>query len=232
MRFSQALIHGTLIKRYKRFLTDIRLDTGEIIIAHCTNSGSMTSCIEEGAEVYVSPVSDPKRKTRYTWEMIKINQAWVGINTAWPNLLAFEAIKNQEIEKLLGYTYVKREVTFEDSRFDVYCENETEKCFVEVKNVTYKNNDFALFPDAVTTRGQKHLKTLMEVKNQGMRAVMLYIIQRTDVSLFAPAEAIDGVYATLLKEAAAMGVEVLAYQAFVSPESIELSKEIPVILPL
>lgn len=226
MKFPKPLIHGTLLKRYKRFLTDVKLDNGEIVVAHCTNSGSMKSCIEEGAEVFLTPVDDPKRKTRFTWEMIKINNKWIGINTGWPNVLAFEAIKNNEIEKLSGYTKVKREVKFGDSRFDVYCENGKEKCFVEVKNVTMKVGNHALFPDAVTTRGQKHLKTLIEVKKQGIRAVMLYIIQRSDISAFGTAKDIDPDYARLLKKAVNSGVEVIAMQAEVSQYSITLTKEI------
>ncbi len=228
MKFSKPLIHGILLKRYKRFLADIKLDNGDIVVAHCTNSGSMKSCLENKAEVYLTPVNDPKRKTKFTWEMIKINKNWVGINTGWPNIIAYEAIKNNDIAKLSGYTHVKREVTFDNSRFDVFCENENEKCFVEVKNVTYKKGDFALFPDAVTTRGQKHLKTLIKAKKQGYRAVMLYIIQRTDVLFFGVANEIDPDYAIILKEASKKGVEIIAMQAEVSPLSIQLKKEIPI----
>jgi sugar fermentation stimulation protein A len=228
MKFQEKLIHGTLIKRYKRFLADVKLDNGEQVIAHCTNSGSMKSCIERGAEVYLSPVNDPKRKTRFTWEMIKINGDWVGINTGNPNKLAFDAIVKGTIPGLGNYTTVRREVKFGDSRFDVFAENDTETCFVEVKNVTLKEGNFALFPDAVTTRGQKHLKTLMEVKKQGMRAVMLYIVQRSDVEIFAPAEEIDPNYASTLRKAVAAGVEVIAMQATVTPDKIELSKKLPV----
>jgi sugar fermentation stimulation protein A len=162
--FQNKLVHGTLIKRFKRFLADVRLDDGTEVVVHCTNSGSMKSCIENGAEVYLSPVTDPKRKTKFTWEMIKIGGSWVGINTGNPNKLAFEAISAGTIPDLSGYSKVTREVVFGDSRFDVFAENESEKCFVEVKNVTLKEGKYALFPDAVTTRGQKHLKTLMEVK--------------------------------------------------------------------
>jgi sugar fermentation stimulation protein A len=228
MEFQEKLIHGTLIKRYKRFLADVRLDNGEEVTAHCTNSGSMKSCLENGAEVYLTPVSDPKRKTRFTWEMIKINGDWVGINTGNPNKLAFEAILKGEIPGLENYTTVKREVKFGDSRFDVFAKNESEQCFVEVKNVTLKEGKFALFPDAVTIRGQKHLKTLVEVKKQGLRAVMLYIVQRTDVEIFAPAVEIDPNYAAALKVAVLAGVEVIAMQAKVTPEKIELAKKLPV----
>ena len=162
MKFENELIHGTLIKRYKRFLADVKLDDGSEITAHCTNSGSMKSCLENGAEVYLSPVNDPNRKTRFTWEMIKINGDWVGINTNNPNQLVYEAFLSNSVDGLDGYSTVKREVKFDDSRFDIYAENEHEKCFTEVKNVTLKEGKYALFPDAVTRRGQKHLKTLIE----------------------------------------------------------------------
>lgn len=227
MVFKVSLVHGQLIQRYKRFLADVKLDNGEIITAHCTNSGSMKSCLENNAEVYLSPVNDPKRKTRFTWEMIKINGDWVGINTGNPNKLAFEAIKNGDIEKLKGYTEVQREVKFGDSRFDVMAKNDKETCFIEVKNVTYKEGDYALFPDAVTSRGKKHLETLIKIKEQGMRAVMLYIIQRVDVSVFAPAKEIDPEYAKALKKAFEKGVEIIPMQVKVSPEKIELLKELP-----
>lgn len=227
MHFETQLVHGRLIKRYKRFLADIILDDGQIITAHCTNSGTMKSCLEENAEVYLSPTNNPKRKTKFTWEMIKINGDWVGINTANPNKIAFEAIRDQKIEGLKGYTKVKREVKFGDSRFDVFAENDHEKCFVEVKNVSMKSGNYALFPDAVTTRGQKHLRTLMEVKRSGIRAVMLYLIQRSDVTVFAPATEIDPAYAKTLKEAVNAGVEVFPLLAKVSPQKIELVKPLP-----
>lgn len=227
MKFEENLVHGKLIQRYKRFLADVQLDDGTVVVAHCTNSGTMKSCIESGAEVYLTPVTDPKRKTRFTWEMIQINNAWVGINTGNPNKLAFEAILTNQIPGLEGYTTVKREVKFGDSRFDIYAENQHEKCFVEVKNVTLKEGKYALFPDAVTTRGQKHLKTLINVKKNGMRAVMLYIVQRSDVEIFAPAAAIDPNYAETLKKALENGVEVIVMQAKVTPQEITLFKELP-----
>ncbi len=228
MIFSEKLVSGKLIKRYKRFLADVELDDGSVVVSHCTNSGSMKTCLEEGAPVYLSPANDPKRKTKFTWEMIFMNGGWIGINTMIPNKLAFDAIRNGEIEKLKGYTSVRREVKFGDSRFDIYAENEFEKCFVEVKNVTMKVGTYVLFPDAVTTRGRKHLETLIEVKKSGIRAVMLYVIQRMDVEVFGPAKEIDPEYARSLKKAIDNGVEVIAVQAKVSPEGIELVGEMPV----
>jgi sugar fermentation stimulation protein A len=227
MQFKEKLIRGTLIKRYKRFLADVQLEDGTVVTAHCTNSGSMKTCLEEGAPVCLTPVNDPKRKTKFTWEMIFINGGWIGINTSMPNLLAYEAIRDGKIEKLKGYTFVKREVTFGDSRFDIFAENDREKCFVEVKNVTMKAGDFARFPDAVTTRGRKHLETLIKVKESGMRAVMLYVIQRMDVQQFGPARDIDPDYAAALERAVKAGVEVIPVQAEVSPERIEIVKELP-----
>ncbi len=210
-----------------RFLADVELEDGRVVTAHCTNSGSMKSCIEEGAPVFLTPVNDPKRRTQFTWEMIHINGGWIGINTLVPNVLAFEAIRDWKIEKLKGYTTVRREVTFGDSRFDIYAENSHERCFVEVKNVTLKEGDFALFPDAVTTRGKKHLETLIRVKKQGIRAVMLYVIQRMDVQQFGPASAIDPEYAATLQTAYGAGVEIIPVQAKVTPEQIEIVKELP-----
>lgn len=227
MEFQQKLVHGTLIRRYKRFLADIRLDDGTVTVAHCTNSGSMKSCLEEGAEVYLSPAADPKRKTPYTWEMIKINEDWVGINTANPNRIIYDAVREGVIAGLSGFTNVKREVKYKDSRFDVYAESETEKVFIEVKNVTLKEREFALFPDAVTTRGQKHLKTLMKVAENGMRAVMIYVIQRSDVNIFAPAKHIDPEYAKLLEEAYKNGVEIIPCRVKVTPERLFIEETLP-----
>lgn len=226
MKFQDKLVPGKLIKRYKRFLADVELKDGSVVTAHCTNSGSMKSCLEEGAPVYLSPVDDPKRKTKFTWEMIYINNGWIGINTMIPNKLVYEAIRDGIIDKLQGYTEVKREVTFRDSRFDIYAENDQEKCFIEVKNVTMKDGSFARFPDAITSRGKKHLETLMEVKNQGMRAVMLYIIQRTDVEIFGPAWNIDPEYSNALVKAYENGVEIIPMVAEVSPVEIRILKEI------
>ena len=229
MQFTTTLISGKLIRRYKRFLADVELDDGTVVLAHCTNSGSMKSCIEVGAPVYLSPANDPKRKTQFTWEMIFINNSWVGINTAMPNVLVFEAVRDGKIPGLNQYTHVQREVSFGDSRFDVFAQNSHEQCFIEVKNVTMKVGDEALFPDAATIRGLKHLRTLMEVKKAGMRAVMFYVVQRQDITSFGPAKDIDPAYAAALEEAIRNGVEIFAYMAEVNPNGIELTKELQLI---
>ena len=228
MKFKKDLIHGRLIRRYKRFLADVLLDDGAEVTAHCTNSGTMKSCLEEGAEVWLSPVDDPRRKTQFTWEMIRIGGEWVGINTSNPNALALEWVSEGIIPGLKGLTALKREVKWEDSRFDLYGEAPDRSCFIEVKNVTLKEGERALFPDAVTERGRKHLNTLIRVKHSGMRAVMLFVVQRMDVEVFSTARKIDPAYAEALDEAVQRGVEVLVAQAKVSPEGIIFNRMLPV----
>ncbi len=235
MKFTYPLTHGRLVRRYKRFLADIRLDDGSEVVAHCTNSGSMKSCLEEDAEVWLSPAADPKRKTQFTWEMILIGGSWVGINTSNPNALAFEWVAAGKVPGLEGLTGLRREVKWEDSRFDLYGELDESKvsagseraCFIEVKNVSMKEGDRALFPDAVTERGRKHLNTLIRVKKAGMRAVMLYVVQRMDVRIFSPARDIDPAYGKALDKAIRNGVEMIVVQARVSPEGIDFHRTLP-----
>lgn len=242
MKFKKQLIHGRLERRYKRFLADVILDDGRRVVAHCTNSGSMLSCLEEGAEVWLSPADDPKRKTQYTWEMIQIGGDWVGINTSNPNALALEWVEAGLVPGLEGLSGLRREVKWEDSRFDLYGEmsgdgsrardgsaGRTEgKCFIEVKNVSLKDGERALFPDAPTERGRKHLNTLIRVKKAGMRALMLYVVQRMDVRIFSPARSIDPEYGKALDKAIRQGVEIIVVQARVTPESIEYHRVLPV----
>lgn len=229
IKFDPPLVSGRFIRRYKRFLADIELESGDIVTAHCTNSGSMKTCVEEGAPVYLSPVTDPKRKTRFTWEMIFINGGWIGVNTGLPNRLAEITINQQQITSLTGYSSLRREVTFENSRFDLMAEggSRDKTCFIEVKNVTMKVGDFARFPDAVTTRGLKHLETLIRVNSMGMRAVMLYMIQRSDVDYFGVAKDIDPAYSAALDRACQHGVEVIPVQVKVSPYQIVIDRIIP-----
>jgi sugar fermentation stimulation protein A len=227
MQFKQPLVGGTLVRRYKRFLADVRLNSGEIITAHCTNSGSMLSCIEEGAPVYLSPAENPNRKTQFTWEMICISNSWVGVNTSNPNIFAYEALINGSIPSLGKWDKVVREVKFGDSRLDLYAERRQEQCYIEIKNVTLKNGKYARFPDALTTRGQKHLKELIKIRKLGFRSVILFIIQRTDVEFFAPAWSIDPEYGKLLVEAFETGVEIIPFQVLVTPQSIQPLRELP-----
>ena len=227
MNFQDELVHGRLNRRIKRFLAEVTLDDGAVVMTHCTNSGSMKTCLEENAEVYLSHVTNPDRWTRFTWEMIKINGNWIGINTNNPNRIVHEGLVNNLIPGLTGFTTIRKEVTFGDSRFDFYTEKEIEKCFIEVKNVTMKVEEYARFPDAVTERGRKHLLTLAEAKKKGFRAVMVYVIQRPDVRIFAPAWDIDSEYGKTLKFVFQQGVEIIPLQLKVNPEKLEISGTLP-----
>jgi len=228
MTFNRPLIPGKLIKRYKRFLADIELESGEFITAHCPNSGSMKTCAIPGWKVMLSESDNPKRKYRYTWEMVHNEKCWIGINTIVPNIIVEEAIKNNIIPELSGYDEIKREVKYgENSRIDIYLKNDQEICYVEVKNVTLVEDDGNYyFPDSVTSRGLKHLHELMEMKKQLHRAVMLFVIQRSDGKNFKPASHIDPKYAEGLKLAYENGVEILVKQADVSPKEIIIQNNV------
>lgn len=221
------LFSGTLLNRYKRFLADIKLDSGEFITAHCANSGSMLGCKEPGSRVYVSKSDKPKRKLVYTWELVYANNTWVGINTNVPNKLVLESIQTGEILELKGYTDFKREVKYgKNSRIDILLQSEKELCYVEVKNVTLVRDNVASFPDAVTSRGKKHLDELVEMVKQGHRAVMFYLVQRKDAERFEPAKDIDPLYSETLKFAFENGVEILVYQASVELEEIKIVRKL------
>ena len=224
------LIPGTLIKRYKRFLVDVELEDGSVVTAHCPNSGSMKGCNLPGAPVMLSLSPNLNRKLAHTWELVQVDGYWVGLNTMLPNRLAEEAILEGTISELQGYQRLRREVPYgsERSRIDLLLEDEQRRCFVEVKNVTLVEVGLALFPDAVTERGQKHLRELMEVVRNGDRGVILFTVQRGDGAAVAPADAIDPVYGRLLREAVAHGVEALAYRALVTPHEIRLTEPLPV----
>lgn len=243
MQFSNSLIKGRILKRYKRFLADIELDktTDEhpekFITAYVCNTGSMRTCWEENQNVLLSFHDNPKRKLKYQLELIHNGLTWIGINTGLSNKIVINAIKNKEIKELINYESIKPEIKLEKSRLDILLYNgaledlETEKenfCFVEIKNVTLKEEEgIASFPDSISTRGQKHLGELMDLKAKGFRAVMFYLVQREDVESFKPASHIDPKYAALLKEAKEKGVEILVYQCQVTDKSITLKKPLP-----
>ena len=228
MKF-ERLIKGRLIKRYKRFLADITLENGEEITAHVPNSGAMTSCIEENCEVWVTFHDNPKRKLKYTLELTKINENIICTNTNIANKIAIEAIQNGVIKELQGYSLLKPEQKYgQNSRIDILLGNinEEKKCYVEVKSVSLKIDDHLAFPDSVTSRGTKHLNELCEMVKQGHRAVMLYVIQRTDDLPFRLACEIDKKYCEAFKEVTNKGVEVLAYQSCINFENIEIRKSL------
>lgn len=226
MKFD-TLITGKLIKRYKRFLADIDLDTKEIITAHVPNSGAMTSTIEQDCDVWVSYHDNPKRKLKYTLELTKLYNEYICTNTNVANKIAIEAIQNGTISELNNYTNLKPEQKYgQNSRIDILLENENEKCYVEVKSVTLKIGEYLAFPDSVTSRGEKHLNELYNMVKEGHRAVMLYIIQRTDNLPFRIAKEIDKKYYESFLNVTQNGVEVLVYQANISPIEIFIDKKI------
>jgi len=210
-----------LLERRKRFLAIVQLENGEIITAHCPNSGSMLGCKEPGSTVMLSRSDNPKRKYAFTWEMILVQDTWVGINTMVPNRLVHEAIAQEAIPELNGYAGIRREVSYgRNSRIDLLLQLDQRFCYVEVKNVTLVHDRIARFPDAVTTRGSKHVRELVEMVKQGHRGVMLFLVQRTDADAFTAAADIDPDYAHALAYGMDQGVEVLIYQARVTPEEI------------
>jgi sugar fermentation stimulation protein A len=229
MRFKSRLIRGTLIQRYKRFLADIRLADGEVVTAHCTNTGSMMGCKEPGSAVYISRSENLHRKLLYTWELIKTDNTWVGINTLHPNKLVPEAVEAGVIEELRGYETIRREVKVSaHSRLDLCLEGGNGNCFVEIKNVSLAVNGTAAFPDAISERGTKHLRELMRLKRQGHRAAIVFVIQRGDCDAFRPADEIDKEYGRWLRRAIKAGVEALPYRAKVTPKEILLTELIAI----
>lgn len=222
------LIQGTLLRRYKRFMADVKLRNGHVVTAHCPNSGSMLACSQPGRPVYLSRHNNPKRKFKYTWELIEMPTSLVGVNTIVPNRLAKAAIVAGKIPQLTGYDEVRSEVSYgENSRIDLLLENTGDKCFVEVKNCTLVTDGVVCFPDAVTTRGLKHLLELQAQVRQGHRAVMFYLVQRMDANLFRPADHIDPEYGKELREAIKNGVDILVYDVSINLEGIRINRKLP-----
>lgn len=226
--FDPPLLSGKLIKRYKRFLADIELDSGEFITAHCPNSGSMMGLKEPGFPVLVQDAQNPNRKLKYTFKMVQADGAWVGIDTGIPNKLVYESIEQGLVPELAGYTTMKREVKYgKNSRIDIFMQSDDKPdCYVEVKNVTLKDGPSALFPDAVTTRGQKHLQELSDVVSQSKRAVMFYLIQRDDCEHFDIASDIDPEYKIAFDAAIKAGVEVICYDCKITETNISLNQKV------
>ncbi|MEO0868266.1 MAG: DNA/RNA nuclease SfsA [Cyanobacteria bacterium J06642_11] len=217
------LLAGTLLKRYKRFMADIELDSGETITAHCPNTGPMTGVCHVGGRVMVSKSDNPKRKLAYTWELMEVNDnepTWAGVNTALPNRVVQSALEVKVFADLGDYTTIKREVPYgENSRIDFLLTTEDRPIYVEVKNSTWAQERLCLFPDTVTTRGQKHLRELTALVPEA-RAVMLYFINRGDCDQFAPGDSADPTYGELLRSAISAGVEVLPCRFDISPTGI------------
>jgi sugar fermentation stimulation protein A len=234
MQFSSPLVKGVLLKRYKRFLADVRLPGGELVTAHCPNTGAMTGCAEPGFEVWLSTNKDPKRKLAYTWELaINDQQQWIGINTHNANKLVVEGINKGVIVELMAYQGLRQEVKYgaESSRIDVLLTADGKPdCYVEVKSVTLLQDGRGWFPDAKTVRGQKHLRELSLLVEQGKRAVMCFCVQHSGIKTVSAASFIDPDYALALNQACAAGVEIICYGCEISEEKIELNQSLKYIV--
>ena len=227
MKFKNKLLQGTLIKRYKRFFVDIKYKS-KTITAHCPNSGSMMGLLEPGNKVWFSKSDNPKRKLNYTIEIIEINKKKVGINTHLTNKIVLEALKKKKIKSLINFTNIKTEVKFSDkTRFDFLISNGQKKCFLEVKNVTLmREKNIAEFPDAITSRGAKHLKELINAKKKGYESCILYLVQREDCKAFKIAEDIDKEYKIIFDIASKNGIKILCYDCKISDEDIIINNQI------
>lgn len=235
MKFPTPLVRGRLVQRYKRFLADVRLDSGESVTATCPNTGSMMGLAVPGAVVWLSVSASPTRKYAHTWELVEADlgrgPVLVGINTHHPNRLVSEAIGDGLIPEVAGYAGLRREVKYGlSSRIDILLEDEKKGlAYVEIKNVHLsRTHGLAEFPDSVTERGVKHLNELSAMVAAGHRAIMLYLIQRTDAERFALAPDIDPRYAEAFAAARLAGVEAIAYACRVTPEAITVARPVPV----
>ena len=237
MKFHPPLQPATLIRRYKRFLADVRLPNGEEITVHTPNTGAMTGCAEPGSTVFLRDTDNPKRKYRYSWEMTENRQGvMVGVHTGITNQLVREAIEGGVVAELQGYETIRQEVKYgeEGSRIDLLLEGHADgrDCYVEIKNVTTCDEaGLGYFPDAVSARASKHLRELMGVVERGGRGVIFFCVQRGDVQGVRPADEIDPLYGETLRRALAAGVEALACRALVGPDAVTLETPIPLICP-
>ncbi|MEZ4483814.1 MAG: DNA/RNA nuclease SfsA [Syntrophotaleaceae bacterium] len=230
MKLPSPLIEGRLVRRYQRFLADVELADGSLVTAHTPNTGSMRQCAVPGHRVLVSRSDNPKRKLKFTLELIEVNGHWVDTHTHRTNRVVEEGLRQGWIAELEGYR-VTPEYRFGDSRIDFLLEKEGHKVLVEVKNVTLMcDAQQACFPDAVTTRGQKHLRELMAARAEGCRAVIFFLVQRGEANSFGPADDIDPEYGRLLRQAVERGVEALAYRSQVSVDGNRVGERLPVLL--
>ena len=227
MKFKERLLQGTLIKRYKRFFVDIKYKN-KIITGHCPNTGSMMGLLNIGNKIWFSRSDNLSRKLKYTLEIIEVGKKMIGINTLLTNKIVFEALSQKKIKNFVKFNNIKPEVKFSDkTRFDFLISDNKEKCFLEVKNVTLSRKDkIAEFPDAITSRGTKHLKELIIAKQRGFESYILYLIQREDCKSFRIAKDIDEDYKIAFDKALKKGVKIICYDCKISTEEIKLNNRI------
>ena len=230
MEFTKSLIKGKLIKRYKRFFTDVKLQR-ETVTAHCPNTGSMKGLLDEGNEVYLLPNNDPKRKLKFGLEIINSRKNLVGVNTHMANRIAQHGLENNLINELKNNDVIKPEVFFnKETRFDFLLEKNTQKSFVEVKNVTlFRDKNTAEFPDAITSRGSKHLLTLIDAIKKGYKTYLLFLVQIQNMKYFKIAKDIDEEYHKNYIAAKKAGVNFLAYRCKISPKEILIEKKLKIL---
>ena len=229
MEFTKSLVKGKLIKRYKRFFTDVKLQN-ETVTAHCPNTGSMKGLLDEGNEVYLLPNNDPKRKLKYGLEIIKTRKNLVGVNTHMANKIVHHGLSNNLIKELKENETIQAEVFFnKETRFDFLARKNGQKSFIEVKNVTlFRDKLTAEFPDAITSRGSKHLLTLIDAIKKGYKAYLIFLVQIQNMEKFKIAKDIDSEYYKNYLVAKKAGVNFLAYRCKISPKEILLEKRIDI----
>lgn len=221
------LTAGRLIRRYQRFLADVKLKDGAVVTAHCPNTGAMTGCMQSGGAVWLSQSANPKRKYAYTWELAQMPDTLVGINTLNANRLVKQALTMGAVPEITTRGMVKPEAKVGASRLDFMIDGPEAAAYIEVKNCTLVRDGVAAFPDVVTLRGQKHLQELMALAARGCEAVIFYLVQRMDARVFKPAYDIDAEYARLLQKAYAAGVKIVAYDTEISPGKVVLGRSLP-----
>ncbi|MHC4261078.1 MAG: DNA/RNA nuclease SfsA [Planctomycetota bacterium] len=230
MRIDAPLLEGRFLRRYKRFFADVELDDGSVVTAHCPNTGSLQGCKVEGARAWLRDSQDDKRKLRFSWQAIQIGKTWVNVDTNLPNRAVRQWVEQGKLPELEGYASVRPEVKYgTNSRIDLLLEDDARPpCYVEIKNTTLSDGRTAMFPDAVTSRGLKHLGELIEVVESGSRAVQFFFVSRNDVDRFRPADSIDPAYSARLREAAQAGVEVVAYSVQVRRDGLRPAEALEV----
>ncbi len=228
MKFEQKLQPAIFLRRYKRFLVDVILPDARQITVYCPNTGRMTTCLREGCDVLLSLSDNPKRKYEYTLELTRPGSCWVGVNTGRTNALVLEALRKGQIQEL-NFTKIQAEIKVSaKSRLDFLLHNDDDMTYVEVKNCTLAQDGMAMFPDAVTVRGAKHIRELMHLREAGHGAVIFFCVQRADANCFVPADHVDSAYGKVLRQAVLEGVLALAYQADVRPDGIDIVKQLPI----
>ncbi len=234
MEFPTPLVPGTLIRRYKRFLADVRLDDGREIVAHCPNTGAMTGLDAAGARVWLEPNNDPKKKLDYGWRLLELpGENWAGIDAMVPNRVMREALNSGKIPELSNYKTVRAEVPYgKASRVDfLLIQDGLKDCYLEVKNVHLsRETGWAEFPDAATARGAKHLRELADMVSQGHRSIMFYLVQRTDCTRFRLAQDVDKNYADAFAHARKAGVEVMCFDTLIDTSGVTLGKPLEVVI--